>query len=478
MAEAPPSLNRQANQHRTHLNHGSVATDASRVGNATKLFECFRGPDAGKRISLHEDCLAVLARNPSAGIYSEDSEVDETGFRIEQRNGEVSIAATGALRAFVDGFPKSEAVIRPGMQIRLGTSYWKVVQAEAPVVHDNDPGIIGSFANSVIRAGGLKELRGFRFSYLFTQALKRHKLEEIEEKFVCGTSTTTPAIHELSTEWPQPWLFVRWLFASLGVCAALLFALIKYDNPLLFPGVIMAFSAAVPMATLMLFWELHIVRNVSPYHILKLLFLGGTLSVFLSLLLFEVTGLTQWLAASAAGIVEEVGKLAIVVGLMHRFARFPWILNGMLFGAAVGTGFAVLETAGYITAQEDFSTAMLVAIGRALVSPFNHPVWTAAAAAALWRVKGSRPFDWSMITDGRFLRVMILVMVLHALWNAPFGWDWLYGFGKPIIWAVAGWAILLALLQEGLAQLRDAQINGSQVRDTMNRTQYEVLLPG
>jgi hypothetical protein len=41
------------------------------------------------------------------------------------------------------------------------------------------------------------------------------------------------------------------------------------------------------------------------------------------------------------------------------------------------------------------------------------------SAAALWRVKGDRPFTFDMLQDSRFLRVFGIAVVLHMLWNSP-----------------------------------------------------------
>src|SRR5258708_15844184 len=73
--------------------------------------------------------------------------------------------------------------------------------------------------------------------------------------------------------------------------------------------------------------------------------LGGMASVFISLLGYNVSRL-DWLGASSAGIIEELGKLAALI-LIARGPRYKYILNGLLFGAAVGAGFAAFESAGY-----------------------------------------------------------------------------------------------------------------------------------
>src|SRR5262249_60599294 len=44
--------------------------------------------------------------------------------------------------------------------------------------------------------------------------------------------------------------------------------------------------------------------------------------------------------------IEDLAKLIALV-LIVRGRRYKYILNGMLFGAAIGAGFACFETAGY-----------------------------------------------------------------------------------------------------------------------------------
>jgi hypothetical protein len=44
-----------------------------------------------------------------------------------------------------------------------------------------------------------------------------------------------------------------------------------------------------------------------------------------------------------------------------------------------------------------------------------HVVWTAHAAGALWLVKGNRKFQWNMLDDMRFLKVMASSMAIHMI---------------------------------------------------------------
>jgi RsiW-degrading membrane proteinase PrsW (M82 family) len=190
-----------------------------------------------------------------------------------------------------------------------------------------------------------------------------------------------------------------------------------------------------------------------------LVFFGGVVSLFVSLFGFSVAGL-GWLGASQAGIVEETGKLLAVM-LIVRHARFKYILNGMLFGAAVGAGFAAFESAGYafnILLESRRLSAMTTNIQlRALLSPFGHVAWTAITAGALWRVKGDRTLNPTMLFNGKFLRAFLIPVILHMTWNSPLGQIVPFLLVQLLV-GVIGWYVVFGFVQQGLRQVRDEQL--------------------
>jgi RsiW-degrading membrane proteinase PrsW (M82 family) len=215
----------------------------------------------------------------------------------------------------------------------------------------------------------------------------------------------------------------------------------------------------MPIATLILFFELNTPRNVSLYRLMVLMALGGITSLFISLIGYDISHL-DWLGASSAGIVEELGKLAALL-VITRGARYKYILNGMLLGAAVGAGFGAFESAGYAfniwEDAPDFlrgSEMMNNIATRAMLAPLMHVAWTAMVGAALWRVKKDQPVTVAALKDRRFWRVLVLAMVLHMFWNAP----WTPPFYlKQIVLGVAAWFVIWGLVQQGLRQVRDEQ---------------------
>ena len=271
-----------------------------------------------------------------------------------------------------------------------------------------------------------------------------------------GTSRTTPRIEEVATSWPKPWFFFRVLVFVALIYFGFYFAFEQFENIKLIPGLIMMGSLAVPLATVILFFELNIPRNVSFNRVLMLVASGGVVSLFVALVGFKVSNL-DWLGASSAGIVEEIGKLLAVI-LVARAFRGKYILNGLLFGAAVGAGFAFFESAGYafdfLERTNSLSVMFDVIQTRAFLTPFGHVAWTAIAAAALWRVKRDRDFQLNMLFDASFLQTMCIPMVLHMLWNAPFQTPFEL---HHLVLGIVGWFVVFGLVQQGLHQIREEQ---------------------
>jgi RsiW-degrading membrane proteinase PrsW (M82 family) len=265
----------------------------------------------------------------------------------------------------------------------------------------------------------------------------------------------------VSTGWPQPWVFARLLVLAFAVYGAFDIAWTRSANRNVIPGLILAGSFAVPTSILVLFFECNVRRNVSLYQVLRLLLLGGALALLLSLFVYRLSAAfpIQGLGAFLSGLVEEPAKL-LALALVIRSPRYRYTLNGLLFGAAVGTGFAAFESAGYAfrAGLEGGSDLMRhVILTRGVLAPFTHIVWTALAGGALWRAKRALPFSWGMLREPRFGRVFAVVILLHTLWDlsyAPLG-------NLPyLLVAVAGWWMVASLIQEGLQEIRAEQGRG------------------
>jgi RsiW-degrading membrane proteinase PrsW (M82 family) len=249
------------------------------------------------------------------------------------------------------------------------------------------------------------------------------------------------------------------------VFAIFVWAWNQFGNPLLLPGLIITGAFAIPLALLVFFFEVNVPRNVSLYQVIKLLLLGGIVSIVVSLVGFQWTNLDSWLGAMSAGIVEETGK-ALTLLLVVRNLRYRWTLNGMLFGATVGTGFGIFETAGYALnygagAAMQFGmsagsqTMLQILEQRGMLSVFgSHTLYTAIVGAALWRVRGTQPFRLEMLFDPRFLRLFAFSVGLHMLWNSPLDLPF---YAKYLTVGFVAWVVIMSLIQDGLRQVRDEQ---------------------
>jgi RsiW-degrading membrane proteinase PrsW (M82 family) len=294
---------------------------------------------------------------------------------------------------------------------------------------------------------------------MWTELFVHHTDEEIEESLAAGAPRTTPALAAVSTQWPRPWVFSRLLVLALAVYGVFLLAWNDSGNRNLIPGLILAGSFAVPLSTLVLFFECNVRRNVSMYQLMRLLLVGGVLALLLSLFMYRISEAfpIQWLGASIAGVVEEPAKLLALVLAINN-PRFRYLHNGLLLGAAVGTGFAAFESAGYAfrAGLEGGSMAMReVILMRGLLAPFTHIVWTAMAGGALWRVKRDAPFSWRMLQEPRFCRVLVVAVVLHMIWDLDTG---LPADLLQLLVGLAGWFMVACLLQEGLEEIRIEQV--------------------
>lgn len=128
----------------------------------------------------------------------------------------------------------------------------------------------------------------------------------------------------------------------------------------------------------------------------------------------------------AISLIEESVKLLVVVVLLrNRKQRF--LMDALVFGAAVGMGFAAIESIiyGFTYLQQGTAADMLAVLWvRALLSPFGHGTWTAIAAAGLWfglHNRSGAPFRTGSARRIRnwatMIGLMLCSIVLHALWN-------------------------------------------------------------
>ena len=184
-------------------------------------------------------------------------------------------------------------------------------------------------------------LEGFSLKEMFKQVFKRHGVDVVEEYIMVGTSRTTPPLDQVETGWPNPWMFFR-LLGILGIAFIGLAVLFHFTmNEKTVPAILFLGAFAVPLSTLVLIFEMNTPRNVSMVMVGKLFIVGGLTGLCTAMLAYMVP-----ICGNIPGVVEESAKLLAVL-LVVRSVRYKYELNGILFGATVGAGFACFETCGY-----------------------------------------------------------------------------------------------------------------------------------
>ena len=340
--------------------------------------------------------------------------------------------------------------------------------AAAVLAPGQNPWSLSGFAGKVTDLVGLERIEGFSVREMSSAIFKKYGDETVEAYFSVGLKETTPPLEQVTTKWPKPWMFARMLGLALILYLGFYIAVEFMGAIVALPALIITGSFAVPLATLVFFFEMNAPQNVSLYQVMKLLLLGGVVSILISLVIFGSTQIDEIIGAPSAGLIEETGKLLTVIFLTRKLdpARYPYITNGLLFGAAVGTGFAAFESAGYalgaIMQTQNTAAGNTSIVLRGVLAPFGHVAWTAIAAGALWSVKGSQKFSFSMLFHKRVLTLVGCSMALHFVWNMGFSGPFLL---KYWVLGFIAWVLVFALLQQGLKQVRSART----VTHTMTR---------
>lgn len=196
---------------------------------------------------------------------------------------------------------------------------------------------------------------------LFSDALKKHPKGAGAKMFMAGTPLSTPAPDQMLSEWQKPWLFLRVLTVGL------LFAAMCY-----FEGAVQGYAAGVytllslgcliiPISILIFYWEVNIPRDIPLYTVLIIFLLGG-----------------------------------------------------MLIGAAVGAGFAGMETIAYVMGNTSFEVLVM----RSVLAIGGHVSWAAIEGGALVMVKGGEKLSPKHFADKRFLPYLAAAIGMHFIWNS------------------------------------------------------------
>jgi len=314
------------------------------------------------------------------------------------------------------------------------------------------------------------------FLNLVVYALLPHSKAERDELVLSRPLTAG----ELNGLWPRPWLYMRTLLLFVVALLVLFFCWRqegREEASYLFPGLVVVGALAVPVTLLIFFWEINKWRTLTLLDVLRYFLIGSCLAITITFAVQYVLDLVSeerivydeqghsftlrmmmdygLMPLAITACVEEFAKAFTIVVILLRWRGSLHILHGILVGAAVGAGFAVFESAGYIAT--DIDNLLYGILIRSLTAPACHVAWGAlmGGALALSQVTGHRSQVTSKLRLPRlfvFAAVAyMLVCAMHVAWNYLL--DASPTINRSIELAVLTWFLLLLLIWRGVREI-------------------------
>jgi RsiW-degrading membrane proteinase PrsW (M82 family) len=227
--------------------------------------------------------------------------------------------------------------------------------------------------------------------------------------------------------------------SGLALWAASVAVTFGTGNANLVPTVILLGSFLVPVSFVAYAFQ-RADEVITAQRIFTAFVYGGVLGVLgASLLEAEFLKRPSALTYLEVGLIEEAVKLAALWLLARRLPRYT-MRDGIVLGAAVGFGFAALESAGYafnaLFTTRGLSLENLVEteVLRGILAPVGHGLWTAILGGVLFATAARAG---RLRVRGALLGWYLVVALLHALWDASRGiavWLTLLLTGTPLQW--------------------------------------------
>lgn len=208
-------------------------------------------------------------------------------------------------------------------------------------------------------------------------------------------------------------------------------------------------TLSFPLLILICFWLDRYEPEPARYRLAALGW-GGVVAVSLSLVaeqvLFALPGTSTVIDATVtAPLVEEFGKgLFLVVIVILRRSQVHGVLDGIVYAALVGIGFAFVEDIVYYLSSLDAGELPATFILRGVMGPFAHPLFTSATGVGIGIAATTRRPGLRLTAP--ILGYLVAVLT-HAVWNGSALWGgrgFLIAYGVvmlPLLGIVLGLAI-------------------------------------
>jgi RsiW-degrading membrane proteinase PrsW (M82 family) len=152
---------------------------------------------------------------------------------------------------------------------------------------------------------------------------------------------------------------------------------------------------------------------------------GAVAAVMLSFIaesiLFRLAGTTEFVAAAlGAPVVEELAKgLFLVAIVIFRRSEIDGVLDGIVYGALVGIGFAFVEDIVYYLQSLQAGQLGITFFLRGIMGPFAHPLFTAAAGIGIGLAASTRRPGVRVMAP---ILGFLAAILMHAIWNGSAFW--------------------------------------------------------
>jgi RsiW-degrading membrane proteinase PrsW (M82 family) len=217
-------------------------------------------------------------------------------------------------------------------------------------------------------------------------------------------------------------------FTGLLLWIASVAATALTSNTNLIPTVILLGSFLVPTTAVIWYVDHYHSPELSGALVVRAFIFGGVLGVIAAALVESILiPSAGWTMFFAVGLIEEGAKLLALM-IIARGLGTRTIRDGIVLGAAVGFGFAALESSGYafnaLVVIENgrpvglsLSDLVFAELLRGVLSPLGHGLWTGVLGGVLFAELphgGWRPTP-------RLIVAYLFVSVLHGLFDSTAG---------------------------------------------------------
>ncbi len=267
--------------------------------------------------------------------------------------------------------------------------------------------------------------------------------------------------------WAPRWwtVFAVGLLLWLGAVAATYIT----ADVLLLPTVVLLGSFLVPVTAVVWYLDHDPSPALSPRRILLAFIVAGPVGVMATATLEYYLVSTGLIGNVEVGVIEEFVKAVLIVVVALGIGSFR-TRDGMVLGAAVGFGFAALESSGYALASLfvvaghhivlSLSSVVTTELVRGVLAPFAHGLWSAIVGGALFSAARHRGrLGWSWTVAVAFLGVA----ALHA------AFDTTASVAGYVLVSVVGLIPLVAIWWRsdpgGAATPRSLPLGGTRVRE-------------